>query len=420
MEGDNAGEDLMVFKIRQRFENVEKAKEFVKKYNEENFTNYVVESNNKRSMVLVCKHSVHRDSKSKSKREILSYNYLGCPAKIRMYKSQKGEEVGSVRVTAVDLEHNHSTSKEIFESENVNFTEDEKDLITTLKAVNAKPSQIKAVILDRSKKNVTIQRLKNLVRKMSPVEDEDISREAFEIFLKSTEIEGGEIEWIDDKDGKMCSLFITSHKMKSAFRSANPTLIQLDTSFEFDKARYKVAAYCYLDTNSDKTEIAAFGMMAEESTKCFDFILYQFSKICVRQDLMFIIDKDFTEQASIRKVFPSSLVLLCDFHTLKYMRVLFSTIPDIIEVKEAVMDQFKKVLYSHSEAIFVDENLKFEELVENLQVRTRGKYVNLKEYYQKNWLSCKLMWVKCYRKGLPLLGDNTTNRIESKFGKLKE
>ena len=136
----------------------------------------------------------------------------------------------------------------------------------------------------------------------------------------------------------MCSLFITSHKMKSAFRSASPTLIQLDTSFEFDKARYKVAAYCYLDTNSDKTEIAAFGKMAEESNKCFDFILYQFSKICVRQDLMFIIDKDFTEQASIRKVFPSSLVLLCDFHTLKYMRVLFSTIPDIIEVKEAVMD----------------------------------------------------------------------------------
>ena len=30
------------------------------------------------------------------------------------------------------------------------------------------------------------------------------------------------------------------------------------------------------------------------------------------------------------------------------------------------------------------------------------------------------MWVKCFRKGLPLLGDDTTNRIENKFGKLKE
>ena len=63
----------------------------------------------------------------------------------------------------------------------------------------------------------------------------------------------------------MKALFITSQKMKSAFRAANPTLIQLDTSFEFEKARYKVAAFCYLDPNSDKTEIAAYAMMSEES-----------------------------------------------------------------------------------------------------------------------------------------------------------
>ena len=30
------------------------------------------------------------------------------------------------------------------------------------------------------------------------------------------------------------------------------------------------------------------------------------------------------------------------------------------------------------------------------------------------------MWVTCYRKHLPLLGDNTTNRIERKFRTLKE
>ena len=30
------------------------------------------------------------------------------------------------------------------------------------------------------------------------------------------------------------------------------------------------------------------------------------------------------------------------------------------------------------------------------------------------------MWVRCYRKRLPLLGDNTTNRIENKFGVLKK
>ena len=85
-----------------------------------------------------------------------------------------------------------------------------------------------------------------MIRKISPEESADSSREAFEKFLDNTEIDGGNVEWIDDKDGKMRALFITSRKMKSAFRACNPTLIQLDTSFEFDQARYKVAAFCFL------------------------------------------------------------------------------------------------------------------------------------------------------------------------------
>ena len=130
--------------------------------------------------------------------------------------------------------------------------------------------------------------------------------------------------------------------------------------------------------------------------------------------MTFLVDKDFTEISSVRKVFPMSVVLLCIFHCLKFQRTLFSTILAKVEVKEEVMDQFKKVLYSHTEEIFVVENKKFLQLIETLEVRTDGKYVSLKEYYRKNWMTCKLMWVRCYRKKLPLLGDNTTNRIEEK------
>ena len=132
--------------------------------------------------------------------------------------------------------------------------------------------------------------------------------------------------------------------MKSAFRSANPPLIQMDTSFEFESARYKVAAFCYLDSNSDKTEIAAFAMMSQETAECFQFVLEEFSKICVRLDLIFLIDKDFTEMESLRKVFPSEIVLLCVFHTLKYMRNLFATIPDTIEIKLAVNIEIKEAV----------------------------------------------------------------------------
>ena len=414
MEGDPDIQRNMTFST------VEDVKVFIKYINEKHYTNFVVETNNKFSLVFYCKHGVHRNSKSKGQRTTLHYNYMGCPAKIRFYKVQRTEEERKLRLSSFDLNHNHSTTKEVFESENVHFSKDEVELITTLKAANAKPSQIKRVLLEKTKKKVTIKRLKNLIQKISPPENDENARETLEKFLESTELEGGEIEWRNDKNDEMQALFITSQKMKAAFRAANPTLIQLDTSFEFEKARYKVAAFCYLDTNSDKTEIAAFAMMSEESSTCFEFVLNHFSRISVRQDVIFIIDKDFTEMSSIRKVFPTAIVLLCVFHCLKYMRNLFATIPEVVQVKEEVMDQFKKIVYSHTENIFEEQSLKFEELVENLEVRTGQNYVSLKAYYLRKWKDCRLMWVKCFRKGLPLLGDNTTNRIENKFGKLKE
>ena len=76
-------------------------------------------------------------------------------------------------------------------------------------------------MLERSRKTVTIKCLKNLIAKISPKETEDESKETFEKFIEYTEIEGGVVKWINDKDGKIRALFITSCKMKAAFRASN-------------------------------------------------------------------------------------------------------------------------------------------------------------------------------------------------------
>ena len=187
MEGDVAEHnDLTDIHVGRNFDGVDAAKQFVKEFNEKHFTNFVVETNNKRSLVFYCKHSVHCDSRSKGKREHLQFNYSGCSARIRMYKSQKPGDGGKLKVTLVDVKHNHSTSKEIYDSQNINIAKEEEELILTLKAANAKPSQIKKVLFEKSQKRVTIQKLKNLEKKISPPENEEQSREAFEKFLEST------------------------------------------------------------------------------------------------------------------------------------------------------------------------------------------------------------------------------------------
>ena len=40
-------------------------------------------------------------------------------------------------------------------------------------------------------------------------------------------------------------------------------------------------------------------------------------------------------------------------------------------------------------------------------------------YFLKNWESCKEKWASYARKKIPILGNNTNNRIESSFGKIK-
>ena len=73
---------------------------------------------------------------------------MGCGASIRFYKSQK-PNVNIIKITCVNLTHNHAVSKEIHESQNIVFTDEQEELVKTLKSACAKPSQIRRVLFDQ-------------------------------------------------------------------------------------------------------------------------------------------------------------------------------------------------------------------------------------------------------------------------------
>ena len=53
-------------------------------------------------------------------------------------------------------------------------------------------------------------------------------------------------------------MFLSTRNMKSAMRSSDPTVVQMDTTFEVDKARYKLAAFCCLNIVTNKTEVGFY------------------------------------------------------------------------------------------------------------------------------------------------------------------
>ena len=307
----------------------ERAKAMVLKFNQDNFVDFVVETNNQKSLRFVCKHGARQRARSKGQRPKQHQNFLDCKAAISFYKSLKN---GTIKCTKIYNEHNHPVSEQIYKSKNVALTEEEIVMSSNLRSGNCKPSQIKRILLEKFNKQISIQKLKNVLAK-TPGEDQDDNID-FEEFFEEFENEGGDVDWQEDPDGTVRCMTFSSNKMKNAFKSSDAPLVQLDTTFDMEKARYKVLAVVYLNPATNKSEVAFMALLCDESKPNVEFALQTFKKICLRYDLIFIVDKDFGQLEVLNSVFPTALVLLCVFHVIKFMKSLIASAPVVVDVKK--------------------------------------------------------------------------------------
>ena len=250
------------------FPDEDSVKNLLKEYNETRYTNFTVTTNNKKSLLVKCKHGRKRNYEGSGKRPKQRYNFIGCNAMINMYKSQKD---GRLKVTKSDLIHNHPCTKTNYDAKNTEIDQSDQELILTLNSATARPSQIKRVLKQQTGKTLSTKKIQNLIRKLSPSECDD--KVSFEEFLKDVEDNGGIVDWKSDPDGTVSALFITTKTQKSALLLSQPTVLQLDTSFGIDQAHYKLTAFCYLNPVTNKTEVAALALVSQESNENFDFVL---------------------------------------------------------------------------------------------------------------------------------------------------
>ena len=92
-----------LFAVGKIFGNVEEVKSAVREYNEQNYTEFIVETNNKNSLILVCKYGRIRASKSQGIRKNLQYNNLKCKACIALYKSKKNMGISKLLRSASNI-----------------------------------------------------------------------------------------------------------------------------------------------------------------------------------------------------------------------------------------------------------------------------------------------------------------------------
>ena len=109
--------------------------------------------------------------------------------------------------------------------------------------------------------------------------------------------------------------------MKKAFISSDPPVVQIDTSFEFDNAQYKVSAVVYLNPTTNKSEIASLSFISDESADNLRFVFTSFKKMTLHDPSVIIVDKDFNEIKLLKEIFPNAVILLCTFHVIKFLKV---------------------------------------------------------------------------------------------------
>ncbi|DBA05434.1 TPA: hypothetical protein N0F65_007596 [Lagenidium giganteum] len=131
-----------------------------------------------------------------------------------------------------------------------------------------------------------------------------------------------------------------------------------------------------------------------------------------------MIDKDFTEMAAIESAFEGILVLLCHWHVIKYWQKELNNARKYkfnAWMRSQILYICKSMMRAPTEDVFEATRKCMAPLVGSHESSTRWL-----EYFEVKWIACKEKWAAHVCDHIPILGNNTNNRLESSWQKLKK
>ncbi len=119
------------------------------------------------------------------------------------------------------------------------------------------------------------------------------------------------------------------------------------------------------------------------------------------------------EETAITDTFPNARVLLCQFHVLKWFQKKRTEFDLDRQEQNELSLMIRTLVYASSlESYVTNRDQFFSKLIK----KNKTDFI---QYFNKNWESCKEKWVLYHRTDCLHMGNNTNNRIESAWGKIK-
>ena len=218
---------------------------FMKEFCHKQKTAFIIQSNQSKTgagLMYSCKHGIKRKSESTGKRVIQRSVKKNCPAYIRFYVRKSGETV----LKKFNVNHeNHYVNENIFIKDVAKADDEALTIIRNMMDGNCKVGNIKRALA----KNGVYLSWDQVRYQVRLILGEPMNEEKLSGFVKLVRDEGGNVEILRFPDEKIQIFTITTVKMERAFIGSNPSVVQVDTTFGFERSGY------ILNANIFQTEL---------------------------------------------------------------------------------------------------------------------------------------------------------------------
>ncbi|KAE9164374.1 hypothetical protein PF005_g30064 [Phytophthora fragariae] len=282
----------------------------------------------------------------------------------------------------------------------------------------SKPSRIYDYIRDNSIHRVKMRDVYNIVTRVkaagNELSDEDQVAELLVNF--NLQAEGNVSTVNENARGQTAVISISSQHMRKLYHRF-PELLLIDCTHKTNRHNYQLCTLMVMDQfgNGQPVQHSVIERNADwhmvKTVEHFQAVNdWEATRVIV-------VDKDLKEIEVLTRMFPDARILLCHFHVIKW---LASAVRDDKKFDTYPSEVLKQIDHCVANMVWAKTDSDFQNHTEESKLLAcRGGREALWTYFNKNWWAKKEMWVTAFRMHLPHFRNNTNNRLENFFGKLK-
>ncbi|POM62808.1 hypothetical protein PHPALM_27988 [Phytophthora palmivora] len=373
------------------------------------------------SKTLKCTHGIKHPKRGNGQRTHRVVRFTDCTAQVNATLVKGNQGLYYIYVKAKGS-HNHALSPELWDYYLENRRIQDPLMLQTVSDMRETGSSAKGILAYLHKstgKKTTLRDVHNILQ--------SIRGEKHGNTTDATRVGYVLREFIEQKQGNSATIFVEevsqvahvvvfqSARMKRLFQ-AFPEMILVDTTHGTNANHYKLFSFMVTDFFGKGQYVQHALVKAETKDKLRLAIkCFQSNNPFWKNVKVFVTDKAFHEKSVLAEMFPGSRQLLCIFHVVTWLekqpaRLSTGTTAEKENLKAAV-----------SALVFSTSEEQYEHGKQYLLKLLGGDEAH--EFYRfflDNWDDCRDEWVLYLRGNVPHLGNNTNNKLESKWGKIKQ